>query len=87
VVKRNFRERPVIVDWRTYELIGLKRVVISKHPLKAEALAKQKNDVLFFFQSLSRGLVTSEYFFLNFDLFILNVNKKQIGYTACSITF
>lgn len=32
-----FRERPVIVDWKTYELIGLKRALISKHPLMAEA--------------------------------------------------
>jgi hypothetical protein len=23
----------------------------------------------------------------NFGIFILNVNKKQVGYTACGITF
>ncbi len=53
---------------------------------KGGSLGQAENWCFILFQSLSRGLITSEYFFLNFDMFILNVNKKQIGYTACSIT-
>jgi hypothetical protein len=37
VVKSNFRERPEMLKWKISELIGLKRVEIPKHPLRAGA--------------------------------------------------
>ena len=37
---------------------------------KGGSFGKAKIDVLFFFQSLSRGLVTSEYFFLTTCIYI-----------------
>jgi hypothetical protein len=72
--------------WRTTELAVLKGVSRKYSDPKGGSLREAENCCIMTFQSLLRVLVTSEYFFLNFDIFTLNVNKKQIGYTACSIT-
>ena len=40
VVKSDFREKPVIFGWKTFEFAGLKRVEIPEHPPGAEAHTK-----------------------------------------------